>query len=144
VLVIASVGAAVVSEWFVSALEPAIKTLHISQAFAGIVIVAIAGNAVENVAGIQLMAKNRPDYAMSVILSSSLMIALVVIPALVLLSFVMGGAVLTLVLPPLLIAALLLTTLTSAIIGNDGETIWVEGVALIGLYCIIAASFWWG
>ena len=85
VLVVASVGAAVVSEWFVSALEPAIKTLHISQAFAGIVIVAIAGNAVENVAGIQLMAKNRPDYAMSVILSSSLMIALVVIPALVLL-----------------------------------------------------------
>jgi len=143
-LVIASVGAAVVSEWFVSALEPAIKTLHISQAFAGIVIVAIAGNAVENVAGIQLMAKNRPDYAMSVILSSSLMIALVVIPALVLLSFVLGGAVLTLVLPPLLIAALLLTTLTSAIIVNDGETIWVEGVALIGLYCIIAASFWWG
>jgi len=144
VLVIASVGAAVVSEWFVSALEPAIQTLHISQAFAGIVIVAIAGNAVENVAGIQLMAKNRPDYAMSVILSSSLMIALVVVPALVLLSFVLGGAVLTLVLPPLLIAALLLTTLTSAIIVNDGETIWVEGVALIGLYCIIAASFWWG
>ena len=51
---------------------------------------------------------------------------------------------LTLALPPLLIAALLLTTLTSAIIVNDGETIWLEGVALIGLYCIIAAAFWWG
>jgi len=144
VLVIASVGAAVVSEWFVSALEPAIKALHISQAFAGIVVVAIAGNAVENVAGVRLMAKNRPDYAMSVILNSSLLIALVVCPVLVLLSLVLGGATLTLVLPPLLIAALLLTTLTSAIIVNDGETIWLEGVALIGLYCIIAASFWWG
>jgi Ca2+:H+ antiporter len=144
VLLVASVGAAAVSDWFVAALEPAIATLHISQAFAGIVIVAIAGNAVENVAGIQLMAKNRPDYAMSVILSSSLMIALVVIPVLVLLSFTLGGPVLTLVLPPLLIAALLLTTLTSAIIVNDGETIWVEGVALIGLYGIVAASFWWG
>ena len=144
VLVLASLGAAVVSEWFVSALEPAIHTLGISQAFAGIVIVAIAGNAVENVAGIRLMAKNRPDYAMSVILNSSLLIALVVCPALVLLSLVLGGAVLTLVLPPLLIAALLLTTLTSAIIVNDGETIWLEGVALIGLYAIIAAAFWWG
>jgi Ca2+:H+ antiporter len=71
-------------------------------------------------------------------------IALVVIPALVLLSFVLGGPVLTLALPPLLIAALLLTTLTSAIIVNDGEAIWLEGVALIGLYCIIAAAFWWG
>ncbi|HXT16100.1 MAG TPA: calcium/proton exchanger [Gemmatimonadaceae bacterium] len=144
VLVVASIGAAVVSEWFVAALEPAIEALHISQAFAGIVVVAIAGNAVENVVGIRLAAKNRPDYAMSVILNSSLMIALVVAPVLVLASFVLGGPVLTLVMPPLLIAALLLTTLTSAIIVNDGETIWLEGVALIGLYGIIAASFWWG
>jgi Ca2+:H+ antiporter len=144
VLILASLGAALVSEWFVSALEPAIEKLHISQAFAGIVVVAIAGNAVENVAGIRLAAKNRPDYAMSVILNSSLLIALCVIPALVLLSFFLGGAVLTLVLPTLLIAALLLTTLTTAIIVNDGETIWLEGVALIGLYCIIAAAFWWG
>ena len=75
-LVVASAGAAVVSEWFVEALEPAIEALHISQAFAGIVVVAIAGNAVENVAGIRLAAKNRPDYAMSVILNSSLLIAL--------------------------------------------------------------------
>lgn len=144
VLVLASAGAAVVSEWFVEALEPAIEALHISQAFAGIVVVAIAGNAVENVAGIRLAAKNRPDYAMSVILNSSLLIALVVAPALVLLSFVLGGPILTLVVPPLLIAALLITTLTSAIIVNDGETIWIEGVALVGLYAIIAASFWWG
>jgi Ca2+:H+ antiporter len=144
VLVAASIGAAVVSEWFVSALEPAIEALHISQAFAGIVVVAIAGNAVENVAGIRLAAKNRPDYAMSVILNSSLLIALVVTPALVLLSFFLGGPVLTLVMPPLLIAALLLTTLTSSIIVNDGEAIWLEGVALIGLYCMIAVAFWWG
>ncbi len=144
VLVLASLGAALVSEWFVSALEPAMKSLHLSQAFAGIVVVAIAGNAVENVAGIRLAAKNRPDYAMSVILNSSLLVALVVSPALVLLSFVLGGPVFTLVMPPLLIAALLLSTLTSAIIVNDGETIWLEGVALIGLYCIIAAAFWWG
>lgn len=144
VLILASVGAALVSEWFVAALEPAIESLHISQAFAGIVVVAIAGNAVENVAGIRLAAKNRPDYAISVILNSSLVIALCVIPALVLLSFFLGGVVLTLVLPTLLIAALLLTTLTTAIIVNDGETIWLEGVALIGLYCIIAAAFWWG
>ena len=36
----------------VDALEPAVDTLGISQAFAGLVIVAIAGNAVENVVGL--------------------------------------------------------------------------------------------
>ncbi len=143
-LVCASIGAAIVSDWFVESLEPAIGALHISQAFAGIVVVAIAGNAVENVAGIRLAWRNRPDYAMSVVLNSSLLIALVVIPLLVLVSVALGGGALTLVLPPLLIAALLLTTLTSALVVNDGETTWIEGVALIGLYGIFAAAFWWG
>ena len=139
-----AVAAGFVSEWFVRALEPAIQAIGFSEAFAGIVVVAIAGNAVENVVGIQLAAKNKPDYAMSTILNSSLQISIGLIPVLVLLSFVLGGPVLTLVLPPLLIAALLLTTLTTAAIVNDGETIWLEGVALIGLYGIIAAAFWWG
>jgi Ca2+:H+ antiporter len=144
VLAVTAVAAGFVSEWFVEALEPAIHAIGFSEAFAGIVVVAIAGNAVENVVGIQLAAKNKPDYAMSTILNSALQISIGLVPILVLLSFVLGGPVLTLVLPPLLIAALLLTTLTTAAIVNDGETIWLEGVALIGLYGIIAAAFWWG
>ena len=60
-LAIAGVGAAFVSDWFVAALNPAIEALHISQAFAGLVIVAIAGNAVENVAGIVLAYKGKID-----------------------------------------------------------------------------------
>jgi Ca2+:H+ antiporter len=40
--------------------------------------------------------------------------------------------------------ALLLTAILSALIVYDGESNWLEGVALIGLYAIIAMSFWWG
>lgn len=136
--------AAFVSEWFVAALEPMIHTLGISQAFAGFVIVAIAGNAVENVVGIQLAAKNKADHAVSVILNSSLQVALALVPVLVLLSFVIGGPVLTLVIPPLLVIGLLMTVLIVSNIVGDGETIWLEGVPLIGLYGIIAVSLWWG
>ncbi|GAC1402457.1 MAG: calcium/proton exchanger [Ktedonobacteraceae bacterium] len=144
VLVGAAVGAVFVSDWFVASLTPAINTLHISQAFTGLVIVALAGNAVENVVGVQLAARNKQDYAISVILNSSLQIALGLIPVLVLLSFVIGGAHLTLVLPPLLVAALGLTAILTTVIIYDGESTWLEGLALIGLYCIIAVSFWWG
>ncbi|MCE9644396.1 MAG: calcium/proton exchanger [Chloroflexi bacterium] len=144
VLGVAGVLAAFVSDWFVQALEPAIELLGISQAFAGLVIVAIAGNAVENVVGIQLALKNKADYAISVILNSSLQIALALTPILVLLSFFFTSTVLTLVLPPLLVVALLLTAILSALIVYDGESNWLEGVALIGLYAIIAMSFWWG
>lgn len=144
VLVGAGVGAAFVSDWFVAALTPAIHVLHISQAFTGLVIVAIAGNAVENVVGIQFAMRNQMDFAISVILNSSLQVALGLIPVLVLLSFVIGGAPLTLVLTPLLVAALGLAAILSTIIIYDGQSTWLEGLTLIGLYGIIAVSFWWG
>ncbi len=144
ILSAAGIAAAVVSEWFISALRPAIQTLHLSEAFTGLVVVAIAGNAVENVVGVQLAARNQTDYALSVILNSPLQVALGLTPVLVLLSFVIGGAPLTLVLPPLLIAALALAAIISAVVIYDGQSIWLEGAALIGLYCILAASFWWG
>jgi len=143
-LLASSVAAAFVSDWFVSALTPALSALHMSQAFAGLVVVAIAGNAVENVVGIQLAARNRTDYALSVILQSPVQIALVLIPALVLLSGVVGGAQLTLVLSPLLAVVLALTTLIAALVVLDGESTWLEGACLLGLYVVIAASFWWG
>ena len=108
------------------------------------VIVALAGNAVENVVGVQFAVRNQADYAISVILNSSLQVALGLTPVLVLLSFVIGGAHLTLVLAPLLVVALGLTAILSTVITYDGESTWLEGLTLVGLYGIIAVSFWWG
>ena len=144
VLAGASIGAAFVSDWFVAGLQPAMQVLGISETFSGLVVVAIAGNAIENIVGIQLAWRNQSDYAVSVILNSSLQVAIGLIPVLVLLSFVLGGPILTLVLPPLLVVALALTSVVTAFVVYDGESIWLEGLALIGLYCIIAAVFWWG
>jgi Ca2+:H+ antiporter len=140
----AGVLAALVSDWFVAALTPALHTLHISQAFAGLVIVAIAGNAVENVVGIQLAARNKADTALSVILNSPLQIALVLAPILVLLSPVLGGATFTLVFPPLLVTTVVASILAVSFVIVDGESDWLEGTALLGLYTVVAASFWWG
>ncbi len=143
-LVSSAVAAAFVSQWFVDALTPALEALHISQAFAGLVVVAIAGNAVENVVGVQLALQNRPEYALSVILQSPVQIAIGLIPVLVLISPVLGGAQLTLVLPLLLVVVLAIGTIVAVIVVYDGESTWLEGVALIGLYAAIAAAFWWG
>ena len=144
VLAAAGVGAAFVSDWFVAALEPVMTKFGLSEAFTGLVVVALAGNSIENIVGIQFAWRNQADYAVSIMLNSSLQIALGLIPILVLLSFVLGGSILTLVLPPLLLAALALAAIVNAFVVYDGESIWLEGLALIGLYCIIAASFWWG
>lgn len=140
----AAVLAAFVSDWFVVALEPAMAALHISDAFAGLVIVAIAGNAIENVVGVQLAAAGRSEYAFSVIINSPMQIALVLAPLLVILSQVLGFAALTLVFSPMLVVSLVIAVILSAFITFDGESTWIEGAALIGLYVVIATAFWWG
>ncbi|KAA9035873.1 calcium/proton exchanger [Ginsengibacter hankyongi] len=144
VLTVAGVAAGFVSDWFVNALKPAMQLLNINDTFAGLVIVAIAGNAIENVVGVQLAYKNQSDYAMSVIMNSSLQVALGLFPLLVLLSFFLGGSILSFVLAPMLLVSLALGVIVSAFIVFDGESIWLEGLALIGLYLLIAAAFWWG
>ena len=143
-LAIAGIITAFVSDWFVQALEPTMESWGISQAFAGLVIVAIAGNAVENVVGIRLAIKNKVDFAISVILNSSLQIALALTPILIILSYFFTPIPLTLVLPALLVVALALAAILSALIVYDGESNWLEGIALVGLYIMIAVSFWWG
>ena len=143
-LAVAGIAAAFVSDWFVNALQPAMDSLSINETFAGLVVVAIAGNAIENVVGVQLAAGNESAYAFSVILNSPVQIALVLAPLLVLISQIFGLASLTLVFSPMLVVVLLLSVVLAAFIAFDGESTWLEGASLIVLYAIVATAFWWG
>ena len=138
------VGAAFVSEWFVSALQPAMDAIGINEVFAGLVIVAIAGNAVENVVGIQLAAKNQMDYGIQVILQSPVQVALTIAPIVCLSAALLGQPTFDLVLSPLLLAVMIMSALVAVLVTFDGESSWFEGAALIALYIAIATAFWWG
>lgn len=142
-LAAAASTAAFVSNWFVASLSPAIDAFHISDTFAGLVIVAIASNSVMNVVGIQLALKDMADHTLSVVLQSPLQIALVVAPILVL-SAPLLGTTFTLVLSPILLVALLFSALVTFLAVFDGESTWFEGATLIGLYVLLAAGVWWG
>jgi Ca2+:H+ antiporter len=137
-LVIGGAGSAFVSDWFVTALRPTIDALNVSDAFAGIVIVAIAGNAVENFAGILLAAKGKADLAISVVKNSVAQVAAFLYPLLVLISLLFAHQ-LTFALAPVYIGALLLTALAVWQITGDGEAVAFEGWALVAIYAILAA-----
>jgi Ca2+:H+ antiporter len=136
-LVIGGLGSAFVSDWFVHALQPTIHTLHISQAFAGLVIVAIAGNAVEHAAGVFLAGKGHYDLAISVVKNSVAQIAAFLYPLLVLVSL-LTATTLTFALAPVYIGALFGTALLIWQITGDGEATVFEGAALIATYVILA------
>jgi Ca2+:H+ antiporter len=136
-LALAGTGSAFVSDWFINALAPAIHTLNLSQAFAGLVIVAIAGNAVENTAGLVLAYKGRSDLAISVVKNSVAQIAAFLFPLLVLVSLLLATT-LTFAIAPVYIGALVLTTLALWQVTGDGEAVEFEGWALVALYVILA------
>jgi Ca2+:H+ antiporter len=136
-LLAAGAAAAFVSDWFVAALAPAIHQLEIPPAFAGLVIVAIAGNAVENAVGVVLAWKGRSELAIAVVKNSVAQIAAFLFPLLVLISLLLAHA-LTFALSPVYVGALALAALAVWQVTGDGEAVAFEGWALIALYAILA------
>jgi Ca2+:H+ antiporter len=136
-LVISGAASGFVSDWFVHALEPTIHSLHISPAFAGLVIVAIAGNAVEHAVGIVLAARGRSELAISIVKASVGQVAAFLFPVLVLVSL-LTATTLTFALPPVFTAALAATAVIMWQITGDGEATAFEGAALIGAFVVIA------
>jgi Ca2+:H+ antiporter len=134
---IGGTASAFVSDWFVHALQPTIVTLHISQAFAGLVIVAIAGNAVENAAGVVLAHKGKAELAISVVKNSVAQIAAFLYPLLVLVSL-LTATTLTFSIAPIYIGALFGTAVIVWQITGDGEATAFEGAALVATFVILA------
>ena len=136
-LAVAGVGAALVSDYFVDSIDGTAEDLGLSRAFIGLVIVAIAGNAVENVVGVVLAAKGKSELAVSVVKNSVAQIAAFLFPALVLLSLFFDPS-LTFVTSPVYVGALALTAIAVWQITGDGAALEFEGYALIGLYAVLA------
>jgi Ca2+:H+ antiporter len=137
-LALGGVGAGLVADWFVEALGPALATLDIPEAFAGLVIVGLAGNAVENAAGVFLARKEQNDLAVSVVINSVNQIALLVFPVLILASTFFATH-LTFQLDPVYIGALAVSAIALGQIMGDGEGYTFEGLALIAVFVIVAA-----
>jgi Ca2+:H+ antiporter len=144
VLALAGLAAAFTSEWFVAVIDPATEELGISKAFTGLVIVAIAGNAVENVVGIQLAWKRRYDLAISVVKNSVAQIAAFLYPVLVLISLAFTQR-LTFGIPEgglVLVVALVFAALAIWQITGDGQAPGYEGLALVVTYAVLATVVW--
>ncbi len=141
ILASSGLAAAFVSDWFVHALEPTIHTLGISRSFAGLVIVATAGNAVEHAVGVVLAAKGQNELAISVVKNSVAQIAAFLYPLLVLVSL-LTATTLTFALPPVYTGALLGTSVIVWQITGDGEATPFEGTALMAAFVILATVAW--
>jgi len=129
------------AEILVSGLEPALKQLGMTELFAGVVVVALVGNAAEHYSAVAAAIRNDMTLAIEISIGSSAQIALMVAPLLVLVSRLMG-APMSLLFNPFEIAAIVLSVGTVTLVAMDGESHWLEGLQLLGLYVILGAAFY--
>lgn len=141
VLSVATVLIAVMSELLVGALDHAAHTLGLTQIFVGVILVALVGNAAEHSTAVLVAMKNKMDLALSIAVGSSLQIALLVAPLLVFASYLFGTP-LDLIFTPFEVAAVTISVLIVGFVSIDGESHWMEGVMLVGVYTMLAIAFY--
>ena len=140
VLLITTGFVALMSEFLVSSLEPALKTLGLSELFVGLILIPVIGNAAEHSSAVMFALRNKVDVTLEIAIGSSTQIALFVAPVLVFISLAVGHPM-DFVFSTFEVAAVGLSALLMTLISLDGESNWLEGAQLVGAYVIMAISF---
>ncbi|HEU5050694.1 MAG TPA: calcium/proton exchanger, partial [Gemmatimonadales bacterium] len=139
VLGIATAGVAFMSEILVHATEAVTEQLGVSQAFLGLIVIPLIGNAAEHATAVVVARKGKMDLALQIAYGSSTQIALLVAPVLVFVGVFMGQGM-NLVFTPFEVMAVGLATIVASMGTADGESHWFEGVQLLAVYALIALA----
>jgi Ca2+:H+ antiporter len=142
VLLLATAGIGVMSELLVGTVEHAGHALAMTQVFVGVIVIAVIGNAAEHSSVVLTDLKNKMDLSFHIAVGSSIQIALFVAPVLVFSSMIMGHAhPFDLHFTTMELIAVVVAVGVFALVAQDGECHWMEGVMLLAVYLIIALTF---
>lgn len=139
-LVLATVGTALVSEALVGAVEPVSAQIGLSEVFVGLILIPLVGNVAEHLVAVQAALRNKMELSMAISLGSSIQVSLFVAPVLVFAALLFGERLL-LVFNNFELIALIGAAVIAAFIAQDGESNWLEGAILLGIYLIVALAF---
>ena len=143
VLVASAAVIALMSELLVGSVEEAAETVGMNEVFIGVILVAIIGNAAEHSTAVLMALKNKVDLSINIAVGSSLQVALFVAPVLVFLSYVIGPSPMDLRFTTMEVVAIAVSVGIMAMMSEDGETHWMEGVQLLAVYVILAVAFFY-
>jgi Ca2+:H+ antiporter len=140
ILAAVTTALAMMSEVLTGSIEPASESLHLSPRFTGVILLALVGNAAELVSAVRFARKDQMDLCIGITVGASVQVALVVAPVLVLMGIVMGQPM-DLVFSPLELVAIAMAIYVTRNLIYDGESSWLEGLIMIGVYILFATGF---
>ncbi|KAK5078557.1 hypothetical protein LTR64_003030 [Lithohypha guttulata] len=115
----------------------------ISKTFVGLILLPIVGNAAEHFTAVSVAIKDKMDLSIGVAVGSSMQIALLVLPLVVIIGWMAGkGDQMTLYFDGFQLAMLFVAILLVNYLIQDGKSHWLEGLLLMMLYMIIAVAAW--
>ena len=141
VLALATAGVALMSEALVGAVEATASSLGLTEVFVGVILVAIIGNAAEHSTAVLMAMKNEMDLAVNIAIGSSIQVALFVAPVLVFASYAFGHPM-DLVFSTFEVVAVSIAAGVATLVAMDGESNWMEGAQLLGVYVILGLAFY--
>jgi Ca2+:H+ antiporter len=141
VLCVTTVLVTVCADYLVDSIDDLVKTSGISRGFIGLILIPIVGNAAEHVTAVVVALRDKMDLAMGVAVGSSIQIALLVTPFLVIVGWIIG-APMTLHFETFQTVAFGVSVLVVTYTVQDGKSNYLEGAMLMGLYIIIALAFY--
>lgn len=141
ILLVATLGVAFVSEIFVSALEEATATLGFTELFSGVILVPLVGGAAEYLTAVRVAYKNNMDLAISISMGSSLLVALLIVPTLVIAGQLLGQPM-DLNFNLFEVVAIIIAVALVNLISLDGRSNWLEGVLLLATFVVLGTAFY--
>jgi Ca2+:H+ antiporter len=108
-----------------------------------VIVLPLVGNAAEYVAAVYFARKDRMGLVMNIAVGSSIQIALMTAPVLVLVSYAMGHPMDLVFSNPLELIAIAGSAFVVNAIAQDGETTWFEGALLVAVYVLLAMGFYY-
>ena len=140
VLGVATAVTALIAEILVGSIDQFAENVGLSEFFVATVIVAIVGNAAEHGGAVVVAARGKIKLAAEIALASSAQVAVFLIPAVAILSWLIEPLALTF--RPVEIGVLACSTAVAALLLANGRSSRGKGVLLIVSYVGAATAFW--
>lgn len=141
ILVSVTIGVTLMSEALTGAIEPASETLGLTPIFAGVIFLALFGNVTDMANSVRFARKGQMDLTMAIAVGASTQVVMFVVPVLIFTSYFVGPKPLDLLFLPFEIVAIVIAVMINRSLMIDGESHWMEGVMLLGVYLILAIGF---